>query len=194
VRVNAASHDCDIAIVGAGAAGLMAAIQAARAVPHLRVYAFDGAARLGAKIRISGGGRCNVTHRAVDARDFHGSTRPAIARILRRFTVDDTRRFFADLGVAMHEEPTGKLFPVSNRAATIVDALVGAARAAGVTLVHPCRVIHVVPAGARFRLETGCGDVDAARVVLAPGGLSVPKTGHLPPCPACLKTEFRRVA
>jgi predicted Rossmann fold flavoprotein len=169
--------EADVVVVGAGAAGLMAAIQAARARPGLRVVALDGAARPGAKILISGGGRCNVTHRAVSADDFNGSTRPAIARILRRFTVDDTRRFFADEGVLLHEEPTGKLFPVTNRAATVVDALLDAARRAGVQLVHPCRVEAVARQPGHFALSTTRGPVRAARVILATGGLSVPKTG-----------------
>lgn len=167
----------DLVVVGAGAAGLMAAIQAARLRPGLRVMALDGAARPGAKILISGGGRCNVTHRAVSADDFHGSTRAAIARILRRFTVDDTRRFFAGEDVLLHEEPTGKLFPVSNRAATIVEALLQAARRAGVDLVHPCRVEAVARQNGTFALTTSRGPVQASRVILATGGLSVPKTG-----------------
>lgn len=155
----------------------MAAIQAARARPDLHVIALDGATRLGAKILISGGGRCNVTHRAVSAADFHGSTRPAITRILRRFSVEDTLRFFASAGVALREEPSGKLFPVSNRAATIVEALLQTAREAGVQLQHPDRVAAIAREDGHFVLTTTRGSLRATRVVLATGGLSVPKTG-----------------
>ncbi|MCA9284282.1 MAG: NAD(P)/FAD-dependent oxidoreductase, partial [Phycisphaerales bacterium] len=80
----------EIAVVGAGAAGLMAAIAAGRAGfagsaanASRRIVALDGARTLGAKILVAGGGRCNVTHHTVEAADFAGSTRPAIAKVLR---------------------------------------------------------------------------------------------------------------
>src|SRR5512134_2726366 len=101
----------DIAVVGAGAAGLMAAIFAARSNPALRVIALDGAPKLGAKILIAGGGRCNVTHDFVTPADFNGN-RNAIAKVLRSFDVPETIEFFFQLGVRLKREETGKLFPV----------------------------------------------------------------------------------
>ena len=81
----------DLAVVGAGAAGLMAAVQAGRAARVLRaplsIVALDGARTLGAKILVAGGGRCNVTHAAVDATRFAGSTPAAIRKILGRFEI-----------------------------------------------------------------------------------------------------------
>ncbi len=167
-----------IAVVGAGAAGLMAAITAARNAPGRPVVAIDGAPRLGAKILIAGGGRCNVTHHVVDERDFNGSTPPAIRRILRAFDVDATRAFFAAEGVALKREDTGKLFPVSDRAGDVLDALLRAARRAGVQLLHPRRVARIVGAGDGF-VVTDATDaaIHADAVILATGGRSVPKTG-----------------
>jgi predicted flavoprotein YhiN len=81
--MSAVSESIDITIVGGGAAGLMAAIAAGRAAPGAQIVVLDGADRIGAKILIAGGGRCNVTHREVDALDFHGSSRNAIAKVLR---------------------------------------------------------------------------------------------------------------
>jgi predicted flavoprotein YhiN len=104
-----------VAVVGAGAAGLMAAIQAGRGGRCRQVAVLDGARALGAKILVSGGGRCNVTHHAVDETAFAGSTRPAIRKVLRRFDVARTVEFFAALGVGLKREETGKLFPVSDR-------------------------------------------------------------------------------
>jgi predicted Rossmann fold flavoprotein len=176
----------EIVVVGSGAAGLMAAIAAARRAPGRRVVALDGAARLGAKILIAGGGRCNVTHHAVSERDFNGSTAPAIRRILRAFEVDDTIAFFAAEGVQLKREPTGKLFPVSDQARDVLDALVAAARRSGVELHHPCRVTEVAactpgsPTDAgprRFRVGTSSETWEADAVILATGGQSVPKTG-----------------
>src|SRR5438094_10307774 len=94
-------QSCDVAVIGAGAAGLMAAIAAGRA--GARVIALDGAPRIGAKILISGGGRCNVTHDVVTADDFHGN-RNAIAKVLRTFDVPATIAFFAHLGVSLKRE------------------------------------------------------------------------------------------
>lgn len=113
------SLDCDIAVVGAGAAGMFAAIFAARhAPPSTRVVALDGAAKVGAKILVSGGGRCNVTHDIVTPDDYAGSSRNSIARVLRSFSVDDTVAFFRECGVELKREETGKLFPVTDSART----------------------------------------------------------------------------
>jgi hypothetical protein len=167
-----------VAVVGAGAAGLMAAIQAARRGACREVISLDGARTLGAKILISGGGRCNVTHHAVDETAFAGSTRPAIRKVLRRFDVAATVEFFEAQGVALKREETGKLFPVGDRARTVVDALLCAAREAGVAVRHPWRVEAVERAGGAFRLHTAAGEpLEAERVVLASGGRSLPKTG-----------------
>ena len=152
----------DVAVVGAGAAGLMAAIFSGRA--GARTIAIDAAPSIGKKILISGGGRCNVTHDVVTAADFNGS-RNAIAKVLRTFDVPQTVAFFEELGVRLKREETGKLFPVSDRARDIVDALLRAARDAGVTIVTGQRIT------ANSQLPT------ASRVVLAAGGQSVPKTG-----------------
>src|SRR5882762_6551800 len=88
----------DVAVIGAGAAGLMAAIAAART--GARVVAIDSAKRIGAKILISGGGRCNVTNEMVRAQDFNGMQN-GIAKVLRTFDVASTIAFFESLGVPM---------------------------------------------------------------------------------------------
>jgi predicted Rossmann fold flavoprotein len=168
VRGECSMSRCDVAVIGAGAAGLMAAIFAARA--GRKVVALDGAPRIGAKILISGGGRCNVTHHAVAATDFNGN-RNQIAKVLRAFSVQETVEFFRELGVELKREETGKLFAVTDRAKTIVDALLAAARDAGVEIVTSTKVTS---------LERGFvinGTVEAERVILAAGGRSVPKTG-----------------
>jgi len=160
------SEKYDVAVIGAGAAGLMAAIAAARS--GARVVALDGAKKIGAKILISGGGRCNVTNEIVRAEDFNGS-RNAIAKVLRTFDVAATIAFFEELGVPLKREETGKLFPVSNRARDVVDALLRAAE--GVEIVTNMRVESI---------ERGFiinDEIRAGRVILAAGGRSVPKTG-----------------
>jgi predicted Rossmann fold flavoprotein len=171
----------DVAVVGAGAAGLMAAIAAATAVLRrgqpAAVVALDGAPRIGAKILVAGGGRCNVTHDVVDETAFAGSTPASIKRVLLRFGVPDTIRFFAERGVTLKREPTGKLFPVTDRARTVLDALLSAARAAGVDLVHPWRVEDVALGRGAFVVSGPAGTILARRVILASGGRSLPKSG-----------------
>lgn len=155
----------------------MAAIQAGRA--GAAVIALDGATRLGAKILVAGGGRCNVTHHAVSERDYAGSTPASIRRILARFEVAQTVQFFRDLGVELKREETGKLFPTTDDAHTVLDALVGASRGAGVTILHPWRVESVSRDRGEFVVrEAATGaTLRARRVILATGGRSLPKTG-----------------
>ena len=171
----------DVVVVGAGAAGLMAAIQAAAAArargERPTIVALDGATTIGAKILVAGGGRCNVTHDVVDETAFSGSTPASIRKVLRRFGVEDTIRFFASAGVALKREPSGKLFPTTDRARSVLDGLLQAARAAGVTIVHPWRVEDVSTSGEGFQLRGPAGAISARRVVLATGGRSLPKSG-----------------
>ena len=90
---------------------MAAGIFAAEANPEARIAVFDGAAKVGAKILVAGGGRCNVTHHRVDARDYNAATRNLVKNVLASFTADDTVRWLADMGVTLKREPTGKLFP-----------------------------------------------------------------------------------
>ncbi len=170
-------NKADIVVIGAGAAGLMAAIHAARARSNASVLVLDGARKLGAKILIAGGGRCNVTHDVVDENAFAGSSRPAIRKVLRRFDVRATTAFFAEIGVELKREETGKLFPTSDDARTVLNALLTEARARGITISHPRRVQALRRGSDGFTIWAGDDDVHAARVVLATGGMSIPKSG-----------------
>ena len=172
------SHSLDVAIVGGGAAGLAAGIFAARRLPGRRIAVLDGARRIGAKILVSGGGRCNVTNRDVRASDYWGGDRRFIDAVLRVFPADETARFFEALGVGLHEEPGGKLFPDSNQARTVLDALIAELARLGVEVRCGVRVRGVAPAaGGGFVLESEDGLESARAVVLATGGLSLPKSG-----------------
>ena len=167
----------DIVIIGAGAAGLMAAIWAGRTDPRRSILLLDGARTLGAKILVAGGGRCNVTHDHVDARAYAGASPHAIKKVLDRLDVPATIRFFREIGVDLKREETGKLFPTTDSAKTVLHALLGAARAANVQLRHPYRVESVRPNADGFRIAGPWGHLDARHVVLATGGRSLPKSG-----------------
>lgn len=168
---------CDVAIVGAGAAGLATAIFARRDAPALDVLVLDGAAKPGAKILVSGGSRCNVTNAAVAETDFWGGRRTIIRRVLRGLPVDATVAFFAELGVSLHEEAGGKLFPDSNNARDVLNALLRGLEASGARLLPGTRVAAIRRDDHAFVLDTSRGTVRARAVVLATGGRSLPKTG-----------------
>jgi len=102
----------DVIIVGAGAAGLMTAIQAAEA--GLKVLLLEGQQKVGAKILMSGGTRCNVTNKTVTEKDFNSEQIIYVRNILRSFSNADTIDFFKGLGVELILEPTGKYFPSTN--------------------------------------------------------------------------------
>src|SRR5262249_51149691 len=115
--------DCDILIAGAGAAGLMAGIAAAES--GRRVMVLEKNRRAGVKILMSGGTRCNITH-ATDNRgivEAYGPPGRFLHSALANFGVEDTIDFFAREGVATKVEETGKVFPVSNRAVDVLEAL-----------------------------------------------------------------------
>lgn len=167
----------DVVIVGAGAAGLAAAIFTRRLNPALAVLLADGAARPGAKILVSGGSRCNVTNTVVTERDFAGGKPAVIRRVLRAFPVHDTIAWFASLGVPLHEEPHGKLFPDSNNSRDVLSALLREVDASGAMLRPSTRVTRISRNDSGFIVECGAQPVAARAVVMATGGQSLPKTG-----------------
>ena len=175
---DGASERCDVVVVGAGAAGLMAGIHSARKLGGSgRVVGLDGARRVGMKILVAGGGRCNVTHHAVRPEDYAGSTRPAIRKVLGRFPVERTVEFFKELGVELKRESTGKLFPVTDRAKTVLNALLDAWRDAGADLRFPRRVESIESLAPGFRIRGEGTDLIADRVILTTGGRALPKSG-----------------
>lgn len=177
----------DLVIVGAGAAGLIASIAAGRMSAEasvadrtkkpLRIELLDSRAKIGAKILISGGTRCNVTNRAVSATDYNGATAPFIRHTLSAFTPARTIGFFAEIGVPLVLEPTGKYFPATHSGRTVLDALVKESARAGARLVTDARVDGLEKMGDAFFVKAGGGGWKAPRVILATGGLSLPETG-----------------
>jgi predicted Rossmann fold flavoprotein len=167
----------DLVVVGAGAAGLATAIFAARAAPQLRVRCLDGARRVGAKILVSGGSRCNVTNREVTERDFWGGSSRVVRHVLRAFPADRAAAFFSELGVALHEEEDGKLFPNTNRSRTVLDALLAEAARLGISIDTDHRVTAITRADDGFSLDVGANTISARATAVATGGRSLPKTG-----------------
>jgi predicted Rossmann fold flavoprotein len=195
----------DVAILGAGAAGLVAAARAAEC--GARVILVEKNRRPGVKILMSGGTRCNITNarglRRLEV--VSGSVDPAydqsqsrgiraiqqafgdngafLAPALRRFDVDATVRMFEDVGVATKIEGNGKIFPVSDRATDVLDALVGRLERSGASLRCHSPVREIERAGAEFggdrvfKIQLPDDTVTASRVIVAVGGASYPGCG-----------------
>lgn len=153
----------------------MAAIVCAEAAPDADVMLLEKSAHFLAKVRISGGGRCNVTHACFNAREL-AAAYPRGGKALRgafeKFQPRDTIAWFASRGAELKTEADGRMFPVTNSSKTIVDCLLGAARAAGVKLRANCGLEQAErrPAGG-FVLRLAGGEVvNCTRLMLATGG------------------------
>ena len=166
-----------IIVVGAGAAGLAAAIFASRSQP---VTVIESTADGGRKILISGGGRCNVLPEALEPTRFvTDSPAPLVRRFLRSWPLRAQLEFFErDVGVPLKlEAESRKWFPVSDRARDVRDGLIALARRKGVTFRFETQLIDLQASNAGWSIKTTRGDLQATAVVLATGGLSVPATG-----------------
>jgi predicted Rossmann fold flavoprotein len=167
----------DVAVIGAGAAGLMAALRAAEL--GRRVLLLEKNRRAGVKILMSGGTRCNITH-ATDERgivEAYGPPGRFLHSALAAFGVQDALDFFEGEGVATKVEETGKVFPVSNRAADVLDALLRRLHRSGATLALGEPVLDVERREPGFVLTTPARTVAARRVILTSGGRSYPGSG-----------------
>jgi predicted Rossmann fold flavoprotein len=168
-----------VIVIGGGAAGLIAAWRCAR--QGVRTLLLEKNARLGIKLHISGGGKCNITH-AGPMHDVRMAFEPNEARFLRlpflRFTNEDVLGLLHARGVETYVRPDGRVFPVSGRADDVVDALAWHARDAGAELRCNAPAERLEAEGSRIRGVRVHGQrLPAASVILATGGVSYPKTG-----------------
>ena len=164
-----------VAVIGGGAAGFFAAITAAASNPAVQVELFEKSTRFLSKVKISGGGRCNVTHACFDPAAL-AEHYPRGGRELRgtfhRWQPRDTMDWFEGRGVALKTEEDGRVFPVSDHSQTIVDCLIGAAREAGVILRPGIGVTSLKRYAPGFEMTLIGGETRYTdRAFLAPGSL-----------------------
>ena len=170
----------DIAVVGAGAAGLMTAIAAARCnSSKFKILLLDSRQKIGAKILISGGTRCNVTNNQVTPKDYEGGPKHFVKHVLEAFTPGETIKFFEEIGVPLALEPTGKYFPVTHSGKTVLEALLREVERLEVTLKTGTPITEINKKGEFFHLKGAKNsfEITARRTILATGGLSYPETG-----------------
>jgi len=169
----------DVIVVGAGAAGLMCAAQAGKR--GCKVLLLDHASKAGDKIRISGGGRCNFTNLYTCPDDFLSQNPHFCKSALSRFTQYDTLEMFEDYGITWHEREHGQLF-CDESAKQVVAMLLQHNEQAGVQIQMQCRIdgveyIKTTETVSQFQVQTNDGVFVSESLVVATGGLSIPKMG-----------------
>jgi len=170
-------RECDVAVIGAGAAGMMAAATAGQR--GRRVVLVDHYAKVGEKIRISGGGRCNFTNLHSTHRNFISRNPDFCRSALARYTPRHFISLVESHGIPYHEKTLGQLF-CDDSAKRIIDMLVAECENGRVEWRQPCEVRGVERDARGFRVETGSGPLAASSLVIATGGLTVPKIGATP--------------
>lgn len=164
----------DVAVIGAGAAGMMCASVAGQR--GKKVVLIDHAERLAEKIRISGGGRCNFTNLQAGPANFLSNNPHFCKSALSRYTPQDFIGMVKRYRIGFHEKHKGQLF-CDHSAEQIIDMLKAECELGGVAWRMPCKVEGLRKEGERFQIDTSAGTVSVASVVIASGGLSIPKIG-----------------
>jgi hypothetical protein len=173
-----------VVVAGGGAAGFFAAITCAQAAPGAEVTLLEKGPQFLSKVRISGGGRCNVTHACFETRElasYYPRGEQALIGLFHAFQTSDTVEWFQTRGVKLKTERDGRMFPTTDSSQTIIDCLLGEAKAAGVKLVLNRGLESVTkrPEGL-FELRLSDGEtLDCERLLLATGGCRVPALGQV---------------
>lgn len=164
----------DLIVVGGGAAGFFTAIRAGELRPGSRILILEKGSKVLQKVRISGGGRCNVTHACFEPKELVKNYPRGSRELLgpfHRFQPGDTIAWFENHGVGLKIEPDGRMFPVTDNSATIVDCLTQAARQAGVQVRTSCNVEQVqkLPGGTFVITMSDKTTLKSKTVMMAPG-------------------------
>ena len=166
----------EIAVIGGGASGLMAAITAKKSGKE--VVILERKDRILKKVLITGNGRCNITNVNANISNYFGKNIFSVENILNRFTPQDTMDFFNGLGIVCNEENRGKVYPLSGQASSVVDALRFEAEKLGIKIETEFYVRKIEKDGFKFRIYSeDRKKIEAGRVILAAGGQSYPELG-----------------
>ena len=179
-------------VVGGGAAGMMAAITAAERGTHVTLL--ERNPKVGRKLYLTGKGRCNVTNHCTPQQVLESVPRNGrfLYGAMSRTTPADVEKFFTDLGVPLKVERGNRVFPKSDRAADIIDALFLWVKKAGVTIVHTTADELLIEDGVLTGVRAGHKTYKADRVIVATGGASYPQTGSTGDVPFYGSAEHQR--
>lgn len=164
-----------IIIIGGGAAGLMAAISAAR--KYKQVLIIEKNNQLGRKILFTGNGRCNLTNLNLSIDKYYGENTKCLYSIFDRFGADDTIKFFEGLGVKLKVEKDGRVFPVTDKALTVLNALTNEISRLDITVKLNERVIKISSSQNNWQVKTDKNVYQTKAVILTTGGKSYPQLG-----------------
>lgn len=164
-----------IAIIGAGASGLVAAIVAARRGAKVSVYEKNN--KIGKKILATGNGRCNVTNESIKLTNYHGSNPSFVNPSLNNFNSSTCKDFFSELGVELTEGQKGRLYPKSLQSSSIVELLVYECKRLGVEFFLEHEVKNITKKGDSFSLHVNDKTLHVNKVLVATGGLAMPTLG-----------------
>lgn len=166
----------EIAVIGGGASGLMAAITAKKSGKE--VVILERKDRILKKVLITGNGRCNITNVNANISNYFGKNISSVENILNRFTPQDTMDFFNGLGIVCNEENRGKVYPLSGQASSVVDALRFEAEKLGIKIETEFYVRKIEKDGFKFKIYSEeRKKIEAGRVIIAAGGQSYPELG-----------------
>ncbi len=166
----------NIAIIGGGAAGMAAAIRAAENKNN-RVVLLERQARVGRKLLSTGNGRCNLTNMLASPADYHGERPDFILPAFRAYPPEKVLEFFASLGLMTTQEHGGRVYPMSNHAASVLDVLRLGMEARNVELICGAAVEQVSLEKGRFRIQWADGSLTADKIIIACGGAAGSKLG-----------------
>ena len=166
----------EIAVIGGGASGMMAAITARKSGKE--VIILERKDRILKKVLITGNGRCNITNVNADISNYFGKNISSVGNILNSFNPQDTMDFFNGLGIVCNEENRGKVYPLSGQASSVVDALRFEAERLGIKIETKFYVRKIEKDGFKFKIYSeDRKKIEAGRVILAAGGQSYPELG-----------------
>ena len=165
-----------IGIIGAGASGMAAAIEAAKN-PQVQVVLMERQARVGKKLSATGNGRCNLTNLHADEGGFHGDDGNFSSAALKKYDVDATLEWFRDMGLYTVAEPSGRVYPYSDQANSVVDVLRFALEKPNIQLLTGFEVTKVRKTDTGFRVDSTEETVFCDRLIIACGGLAGTKLG-----------------
>ncbi len=162
-------------IIGAGAAGLCAAITSVRA-GH-KVTLLEQNNKIGKKILVSGNGKCNIDNKYINLNRFHGQNPKFIEEVLEGYDFDVVEKFFTSIGLELVEGKEGKMFPMSLQASSVVELLEYEAKRAGVQIICDCVVTSINKNSNTFTVETSQGTKTCEKLLLSSGSPAAPQLG-----------------
>ena len=165
-----------IGIIGGGASGMAAALAAAEN-PNVQVLLLERQARLGKKLLATGNGRCNLTNLHANAQGYHGNDAGFARYAISQFAPQETLAWFKNMGLFTVAEESGRVYPYSDQANSVVDCLRFALEKPNITVYTGCEVTKIKRSGSGFNLETAEQTISCDKVIVACGGLAGTKLG-----------------